>query len=107
MLGAGVGALGGGALGLAFIPEGRCDCDDEGVRGFLIGASVGALAGAALAAALPAQHSRCSYGRRVVYGLLGGVAGGALGFIAPSNNARVVFAPVGTGVGAGILSALC
>jgi hypothetical protein len=46
--GAIVGSLGGffagGFLG-AHIEGDRCDCDDPGVRGFLIGAPIGALAG--------------------------------------------------------------
>jgi len=107
VLGAGVGALGGGALGYAFLPERHCACEDPGLRQFLIGATVGSVAGAALTAALPAQRSRCSYGRRVLYGLLGGMAGGALGFIASSDHQRVVFVPLGAGVGSGVLGAFC
>lgn len=107
LLGAGVGALGVGALGYAFLPEGHCACEDPGLRRAFVAAAVGMVAGAALAAALPKQDSRCSYGRRVLYGVLGGVAGGALGFIAPRGNSRAFFIPVGTGVGAGVLSSLC
>lgn len=107
LLGAGVGALGVGALGYAFLPEGHCACEDPGLRRALVAAAVGAVAGAALAAALPKQDSRCSYGRRVLYGVLGGVAGGALGFIAPNDHGRAVFIPVGAGLGAGVVSSLC
>jgi hypothetical protein len=39
------GFLAGGFLG-AHIEGDRCDCDDPGVRGFLIGAPIGAVAGA-------------------------------------------------------------
>jgi hypothetical protein len=39
------GFFGGGFLG-AHIEGDRCDCDDPGVRGFLMGAPVGAAAGA-------------------------------------------------------------
>jgi hypothetical protein len=39
------GFFGGGFLG-AHIEGDRCDCDDPGVRGFLIGAPIGAVAGA-------------------------------------------------------------
>jgi hypothetical protein len=38
------GFLGGGFLG-AHIEGDRCNCDDPGVRGFLIGAPIGAVAG--------------------------------------------------------------
>lgn len=106
-LGAGLGALGGGALGYAMLPRSDCHCDDPGLHEFLVGATVGSVAGAALAAALPAQRSRCSYGRRALYGLLGGMAGGALGFIASSDHQRVVFVPLGAGVGSGVLGAFC
>ena len=46
----GVGGLfGGGFLG-AHIEGDRCNCDDPGVRGFLIGAPIGAVAGSILGA---------------------------------------------------------
>src|SRR6185437_11948556 len=47
----------------------------------LIRPGFGSAPSSALTAALPAQRSRCSCGRRVLYGLLGGMAGGALGFM--------------------------
>jgi hypothetical protein len=40
------GFFGGGYLGAALEPD--CNCDDPGVRGFLIGAPIGAVAGAIL-----------------------------------------------------------
>jgi hypothetical protein len=43
------GFFAGGFLG-AHIEGDRCDCDDPGVRGFLIGAPIGALAGGILGA---------------------------------------------------------
>ena len=43
------GFFAGGFLG-AHIEGDRCDCDDPGVRGFLIGAPIGAVAGGILAA---------------------------------------------------------
>ena len=43
------GFFAGGFLG-AHIEGDRCDCDDPGVRGFLIGAPIGAAAGAILGA---------------------------------------------------------
>lgn len=104
--GAGLGGLGAGLLGYALLPHSDCDCDDPGLREFVIGAAVGMMAGAALAAALPKQRSRCRYGRRVVYGLAGALAGGALGMI-PHGDARVLFVPVGATIGAGVASAYC
>ena len=51
------GAIGGGVAGFfaggflgAHIEGDRCDCDDPGVRGFLIGAPIGAVAGGILGA---------------------------------------------------------
>ena len=106
--GAGVilGGLGGGLLGYLVLPHSDCNCDDPGLREYVIGAAVGGAVGAALAAAIPTQRSDCSYGRRAVYGLLGAVAGGALGVVAPDDQ-RVVFIPLGAAVGAGVLSAFC
>jgi hypothetical protein len=43
------GFFGGGFLG-AHIEGDRCNCDDPGVRGFLIGAPIGAVAGSLLGA---------------------------------------------------------
>lgn len=43
------GFFGGGFLG-AHIEGDRCNCDDPGVRGFLIGAPIGAVAGSVLGA---------------------------------------------------------
>ena len=43
------GFFGGGFLG-AHIEGDRCNCDDPGVRGFLIGAPIGAVAGSILGA---------------------------------------------------------
>ena len=43
------GFFGGGFLG-AHIEGDRCNCDDPGVRGFLIGAPIGAVAGSFLGA---------------------------------------------------------
>ncbi|HET7622279.1 MAG TPA: hypothetical protein VFK39_10285 [Gemmatimonadaceae bacterium] len=105
-IGASLGGLGAGLLGYAVLPHSDCDCDDPGLNEFLIGAAVGTVAGAALAAALPKQRSRCSYGKRVVYGLAGALAGGALGMI-PHGDARVLFVPVGASIGAGVASAYC
>ena len=45
------GFFAGGFLG-AHIEGDRCDCDDPGVRGFLIGAPIGALAGGIVGAKL-------------------------------------------------------
>jgi hypothetical protein len=104
--GAGLGGLGAGLLGYALIPHSDCDCDDPGLREFVIGAAVGMVAGAALAAALPEQRSRCSYGKRVAYGVAGALAGGALGLIA-RGNARAIFIPLGAATGAGIWSGFC
>jgi hypothetical protein len=105
-IGATLGGLGAGLLGYAVLPHSACGCDDPGLNEFLIGAAVGTVTGAALAAALPKQRSRCSYGRRVVYGLAGALAGGALGMI-PHGDARVLFVPVGATIGAGVASAYC
>jgi hypothetical protein len=105
-VGAGLGGLGAGLLGYALIPHSDCNCDDPGLNEFLIGAAVGTVAGAALAAAIPKGRSRCSYGMRVVYGLAGALAGGALGMI-PHGDARVLFVPVGATIGAGVASAYC
>jgi hypothetical protein len=105
-IGATLGGLGAGLLGYAVLPHSDCGCDDPGLTEFLIGAAVGTVTGAALAAALPKQRSRCSYGRRVVYGLAGALAGGALGMI-PHGDARVLFVPVGATIGAGVASAYC
>jgi len=105
-LGATLGALGGGLLGYAAIPHSDCDCDDPGLREFLIGAAIGTVAGAALAAALPRQHSDCGYGRRVAYGVAGALAGGVLGLI-PQGDERVLFVPIGAVIGAGVASAHC
>ncbi len=104
--GAAAGALGGGLAGYMLLPHSDCDCDDPGLREFVIGAAVGGVAGAALAAAMPRQRSRCSYGRRVMYGVVGALAGGALGLVAPGNS-RAVFIPLGGGIGAGVASAIC
>ena len=104
--GAALGALGGGLAGYTVLPHGDCHCDDPGLREFVIGAAVGAVAGAALVAALPKQRSRCSYGRRVAYGVFGALAGGALGLVAPENS-RAVLIPLGFGTGAGMASAFC
>jgi hypothetical protein len=105
-IGASLGGLGAGLLGYAVLPHSDCDCDDPGLNEFLIGAAVGTVAGAALAAALPKQRSRCSYGKRVVYGLAGALAGGALGML-PHGDVRVLFVPVGATIGAGVASAYC
>jgi hypothetical protein len=105
-IGASLGGLGAGLLGYAVLPHSDCDCDDPGLNEFLIGAAVGTVTGAALAAALPKQRSRCSYGKRVVYGLAGALAGGALGMI-PHGDARVLFVPLGASIGAGVASAYC
>jgi hypothetical protein len=102
-----LGGIGGGLLGYTVLPHSDCDCDDPGLREFVIGAAVGAAAGAALAAAIPKQRSSCNYGRRVVYGLLGAVAGGALGIVAPTDNMRALFIPLGAAIGAGTSSAFC
>lgn len=104
--GAVVGAFLGGLAGYGLLPHSDCGCDDHGLHEFAIGAAVGGVAGAALAAAFPAQRSRCSYGRRVVYGIVGAVAGGVLGLVAPDDQ-RVVFIPLGAGTGAGLASAFC
>lgn len=104
--GAVVGAFVGGLAGYRLLPHSDCDCDDPGLREFIIGAAVGGVAGAALAAAFPKQRSRCSYGRRVAYGVVGAVAGGTLGLVAPSDQ-RVIFVPLGAGTGAGLASAFC
>lgn len=104
--GAGLGGLGAGLLGYALLPHSDCDCDDPGLREFVIGAAVGTVAGAALAAALPKQRSQCSYGKRVAYGVLGALAGGALGFI-PRGNARAIVIPLGAAIGAGVSSGFC
>jgi hypothetical protein len=105
-VGAGIGGLGGGLLGFAVLGRIDCHCDDNGLRGLAIGAAVGTVTGAALAAALPKQRSSCSYGKRVVYGLAGALAGGALGML-PHGDARVLFVPVGATIGAGVASAYC
>lgn len=106
-LGATLGGIGGAVIGFTLFPHGRCRCDDPGANELLTGAAVGVVSGAALAAAIPTQDSHCSYGRRVLHGFLGAVAGGALGLLAPKGNARVLVVPLGTGLGAGILSAFC
>jgi hypothetical protein len=105
-IGATLGGLGAGLLGYAVLPHSDCGCDDPGLNEFLIGAAVGTVAGAALAAALPKQRSRCSFGRRVAYGVAGALAGGAVGFI-PKADARVVTIPLGAAIGAGVASAYC
>ncbi len=101
-----VGGLGAGLLGYAVLPHSDCDCDDPGLNEFVIGSIVGIAAGAALAAAIPKQRSTCNYGRRVLYGLMGAVAGGALGVIPPLDQ-RVITIPLGAAVGAGLVSAYC
>jgi hypothetical protein len=101
-----VGGLGAGLLGYAVLPHSDCDCDDPGLNEFVIGSIVGIAAGAALAAAIPKQRSTCNYGRRVLYGLVGAVAGGALGVIPPLDQ-RVITIPLGAAVGAGLVSAYC
>lgn len=105
-IGATLGGLGAGLLGYALLPHSDCHCDDPGLNEFLAGAAVGTVVGAALAAALPKQRSRCSYGRRVLYGVAGALAGGALGFI-PDGDARALVVPLGAAVGAGVASAYC
>lgn len=104
--GAALGALAGGLAGYTLLPHSDCNCDDPGLREFVIGAAVVGVAGAALVAALPEQRSRCSYGRRAVYGVIGALAGGALGLVAPENS-QAVFIPLGAGTGAGLASAFC
>lgn len=104
--GAGLGGLGAGLLGYALLPHSDCDCDDPGLREFVIGAAVGMVAGAALAAALPKQRSQCSYGTRTVYGVVGALAGGVLGLI-PRGNGRVITIPLGAAIGAGVSSGFC
>lgn len=101
-----VGGLGAGLLGYAVLPHSDCGCDDPGLNEFLIGSVVGIAAGSALAAAIPKQRSTCSYGRRVLYGLAGAAAAGALGVLAPHDQ-RVVSIPLGAAVGAGLVSAYC
>ncbi len=105
-VGAGLGGLGAGLLGYALMPHSDCNCDDPGLREFVIGAAVGTVAGAALAAALPKQRSPCSYGSRVVYGVVGALAGGTLGLMAPKNG-RAVTIPLGAAIGAGVSSGFC
>lgn len=105
-VGAALGGLGGGLLGYTVLPHSDCNCDDPGLNEFLIGAAVGTVTGAALAAALPKAHSSCDYGKRVLYGLAGALAGGALGML-PPGEARVLFVPVGATIGAGVASAYC
>lgn len=104
--GAGLGGLGAGLLGYALLPHSDCDCDDPGLREFVIGAAVGMMAGAALAAALPKQRSQCSYSRRTVYGVVGALAGGVLGLI-PRGNGRAITVPLGAAIGAGVSSGFC
>jgi hypothetical protein len=105
-IGATLVGLGAGLLGYAVLPGTDCQCDDPGLNKFLIGAAVGTVTGAALAAALPKQRSRCSYGKRVVYGLAGALAGGALGLM-PRGDAPLLFVPLGASIGAGLASAYC
>jgi hypothetical protein len=104
--GAGLGGLGAGLLGYAILPHNDCDCDDPGLREFVIGAAVGTVAGAALAAALPEQRNQCSYGARAVYGVVGALAGGVLGLL-PRGNARAITIPLGAAIGAGVSSGFC
>src|SRR5690606_36001164 len=101
-----VGGLGGGLLGYQIIPHSDCNCDDPGSREFAIGAMAGLAVGAALSAAIPAQRSECSYGKRALYGFFGAVAVGALGLLPPRDQ-RVVFIPLGAAVGSGLASAFC
>jgi len=80
--GALVGIVAGGTAGYQLIPHHDCGCDDPGLDELIWGAVVGSSIGAALGAAVPHLGSVCSFNERIKRTLIGGVAGGALGFAA-------------------------
>jgi hypothetical protein len=76
------GALAGGLLGLAV--AGKCNetgdvCEFHGIGELVVGGVIGAIAGSALGASIPIGRALCAQGERFRKGLVGAALGGLVG----------------------------
>jgi hypothetical protein len=90
---AGLGWIGGAIVGAYVWYQIRphdCSCDDPGLEQIIEGGFGGGALGAAFGAAAPELDSRCSFKTRIARGLLGSLAGTAIGLLAGSDGGNSV-----------------
>ncbi len=97
--GGAVAGLIGGVLIASQFPAHDCGCDDPGLAEAIYGGLAGVTLGAALGASAPGLHSVCSFGGRFGRSLLGGGLGTVAGMFAGISSGNIVLVPVGAAAG--------